>query len=994
MSLDSTATRRRTDSTERPPAERTAVSTILPWVIAAAAVVLYGATRDPWQSLAGAQTVNLVSGWSFQPDLTHPLYWLVTLPFRLLPAAWIPAALNLFSAACGALTLALLARSVALLPHDRTEQQRLRERSPFSFLTIRSAWLPPVVAALGCGLQLSFWEHATAISSEIFDLLLFAYVIRCVLEYRRAGADSWLLRAGFVYAAAMTGNWAMLAFAPVFIAALIWNKGLGFFEARFLGRLIFLGSLGLCFYLLLPAVASLSADVPTTFWQALKANLGHQKNHLVTFVFNKGLLLGGERPLWVLALPSLLPVLLLSIRWPSYFGDRSRAGSALATWTFNFLYAIFFCFCAWVLLDPQFSPRNYLPDLSAYMTYLPSYYLTALSLGYFCGYFLLVFGGAKPVQRFPRPEPAYVPLLNASVTVAVFGISLFLPVMLIYANAGRIGRTGPVFHRYAQEKTQGVPSGAVVLADNPVDVLLVNQLWTAQGVRKNFLVLDTQSLTRPAYHKFLARRQPGMWQPELAGAPAELSGTELTAVMLKAAAARPIYYLHPSFGYYFESFYGTPDGLRLKLEPCGTNTFLQPPLTAGQISANQAFWAETQAQLDAIVAAAQPYKWVRAPAVLARLAAELGLVRTSSRELQALALSYSRALDFWGVQLQRNGKLPEAQYCFETALKLTPESFSADLNLACNRNLQAGRPPEVSLGSGTPLLEKAQRRGNIQTVLNLDGPVDEPLACSDAGQVFYQGRNFRQAAQEFRRVADLLPNDLSSRILLAQTMVMHGRGNDALKIMEQIHSRETEFGVNQTNAPQVLETELAAHLANQDEPGADKAVETALSRYRGADSLLAIASHVYLSTGHSSNALAMLDRELKLRPDDTGALVNLGVAWIRLTNYDKALPPLTRVVQMGTNHSADMYYRALFNRALAYSRSDKLDSAQRDLQEMQQAFPGAPAVTLSLAEIGYRRKDTNLAIRNYELFLQTAATNTAEGVTAIARLKELKHGKR
>ena len=74
------------------------------------------------------------------------------------------------------MTLALLARSVALLPHDRTQPQRQLEHDEFSLLSIRAAWVPPLLAVFACGLQLTFWENATVASSEIFDLLVFAYV--------------------------------------------------------------------------------------------------------------------------------------------------------------------------------------------------------------------------------------------------------------------------------------------------------------------------------------------------------------------------------------------------------------------------------------------------------------------------------------------------------------------------------------------------------------------------------------------------------------------------------------------------------------------------------------------------------------------------------------------------------------------------------------------------------------------------------------------------
>src|SRR5439155_25798238 len=106
-----------------------------------------------------------------------------------------PLALNLFSMVCAVLTLALLARSVTLLPHDRTHPQRLREKSEFSLLTVRAAWLPPLLAVIVCGLQLTFWEHATSASGEMLDLLMFAYVIRSLLEFRIDERESWLTRA-------------------------------------------------------------------------------------------------------------------------------------------------------------------------------------------------------------------------------------------------------------------------------------------------------------------------------------------------------------------------------------------------------------------------------------------------------------------------------------------------------------------------------------------------------------------------------------------------------------------------------------------------------------------------------------------------------------------------------------------------------------------------------------------------------------------------------
>jgi len=47
-------------------------------------------------------------------------------------------------------------------PTTEPTKQREKELDDFSILSIRSAWLPLVLAVIVCGLQLTFWENATA----------------------------------------------------------------------------------------------------------------------------------------------------------------------------------------------------------------------------------------------------------------------------------------------------------------------------------------------------------------------------------------------------------------------------------------------------------------------------------------------------------------------------------------------------------------------------------------------------------------------------------------------------------------------------------------------------------------------------------------------------------------------------------------------------------------------------------------------------------------
>src|SRR5262249_21943460 len=133
----------------------------------------------------------------------------------------------------------------ALLPHDRTREQRALERSDHSMLSIRAAWLPPLLAALVCGFQLTFWENAVVATGESFDLLIFAWLVHTLLIYRLDRKESRLTWFALVYGLAVANNYAMIALFPAFLAALFWIKGITFFNRRFILRVLWCGLAGM-----------------------------------------------------------------------------------------------------------------------------------------------------------------------------------------------------------------------------------------------------------------------------------------------------------------------------------------------------------------------------------------------------------------------------------------------------------------------------------------------------------------------------------------------------------------------------------------------------------------------------------------------------------------------------------------------------------------------------------------------------------------------------
>jgi tetratricopeptide (TPR) repeat protein len=246
-----------------------------------------------------------------------------------------------------------------------------------------------------------------------------------------------------------------------------------------------------------------------------------------------------------------------------------------------------------------------------------------------------------------------------------------------------------------------------------------------------------------------------------------------------------------------------------------------------------------------------------------------------------------------------------------------------------------------------------------------------------------------QAAMQFDRVITLAPRNLAARIWLAQLYVVSRLPAQALQIINEIRSHPALLPVTRTNRTEMLFVEASAHLANGDLKSAESVVQAALEKYPNDPELLDTASQVFMNYKCYSNALATINQQLKVSTNNLVALVNKGYACIQIGAFEQAIPPLTRALDLDTNN-----YRARFDLAIANLKCDQLDAAQHHYEVLQKTFTNAHQIFYGLAETAWRKKDTNAAIRNYQLYLANAATNTPEANIVFARLKELKPGSR
>ena len=277
--------------------------------------------------------------------------------------------------------------------------------------------------------------------------------------------------------------------------------------------MVLCGLLGMTFFLLLPLLAVISGKVPVTFWETLKTSLVPQYDVLKLYFF---CCLHPSQYFEFLALllAYLIPVFVMAIRWKASFGDHSQIGLALTSFLFHLACATFFVLCVWMAFDPPFSPRH----IGLGDAVLTLYYLGALSIGYFSGYFLLIFG-KDPSSRLPLPKPPAAQFLNPLVVVGVWVFAAAAVTGLIYRNTPQIrAANDDTFQKYASFVEENLPrSGGILLSDDPSRLFLVEAALARDGRAKDFLPLDTHSLNWPAYLRFLHNKFPQKW-PELVSA--------------------------------------------------------------------------------------------------------------------------------------------------------------------------------------------------------------------------------------------------------------------------------------------------------------------------------------------------------------------------------------------------------------------------------------------------------------------------------------------
>jgi len=898
-----------------------------PWLVIAGALLLYLLTLNHWVSLKALPLMAQVVGWdwhpyplAWRPETMAPLFLVTTAPLRFLPLAWQPAALNVFTALCAALTLGLLARSVRLMPQDRTRDARFRELGAHALLSIRATFLPALFAVLVLATQLTFWENAVVATGEMLNLLVFAFIINCLLEFRISQDDRWLTVSALVYGLGESNNWALLGFFPFYLLALVWIRGLGFFNLRFLARMVFWGAAGSLLYLLIPMLGAAGGDhgnYASRFGDLFGRELGAQSYGLKLVPGWMALLAG---------VPSLLPLLFAGIKWPSFEGEISAAGNILTRFMFMILHVACLALVLVTFFDFKYSPSVRMREQP--VSFLTFYYIGALCVGYFSAYMLLVFAAMRlPVWERRHPLTT---LFNRSMVIAVWVISFAAPAVLVWQNFPHI-RAGNsrVLQQFADQTVDALPSKTtIVLSDDPTRLYLLEAAYERLGRPNDHILIETESFPHRDYIFHLVARYPefkSVMTTNLARLRDVLSSGNLMVFMQHVTQKYPVYYLHPSFGYYFEALYLKPRGLVYELKPYTTNLTRPPLPTETEVQANQAFWAKLE----------------NGPLQ------DLPALASVDSDAMAVSVDYGVALDYWGTELQKAGHLKEAHGQFVEAIRLNTNNFVADINRRYNERLQKGdhRPIE----NAVEILDNSMRYYGLEPILRSSGPPDEPDLDLELGGIMAGRGDLGQASLLFQRRLQFLPDDPEAELAMAKTYV---DSRQPEKAMELIHKLR---GSSKVNSWKLARCEAMADIASTNYAAAEKVLRAAIKADPNDENRVATLVEYYHFRGfeyeHAGkedeakqsfrNALTNIDLQLKLQSapnhdafDVPDTLLKKAELQILLKSYPEAISTLGQVLQIQPKN-----FTALLNRALSEIQLKQFQAAKDDFKSMGKLLP-------------------------------------------------------
>ena len=398
----------------------------------------------------------------------------------------------------------------------------------------------------------------------------------------------------------------------------------------------------------------------------------------------------------------------------------------------------------------------------------------------------------------------------------------------------------------------------------------------------------------------------------------------------------------------------------------------------------------TAAQWNAL--SAGPIKEVKAAA--ARLPTDP--LQRANYGSAIVAGHYSRAMNWWGVELQRAGSADEAGRFFTEAIALNPDNVAAMVNREANALRRAGKKSQAELT--TEQKEKLQLYRGMEGLLNGCGPVAQPEFDMEFAQIFLQRELYRQAAQMVQRAIFFAPDNLLYQMALAGAELQGQRTDRALAQINRI--RPLARAAEPAMRIELDRIDAFAHYAQTNFAEAERILRGTVRNFPGEDASYNVLSQLYVTRAielrgggndgaanvQLTNAIKVIDSQIAVQPQNPSAHFNRGNLLMFVYDHDRAIQEFTKVLELQKDNSA-----ALLNRAICNLQSKKIPEAKSDYTELLTRHTTTSfQVYYGLGEIAYQQKDWKAAREHYQQYLRYAPPAAAEAQTIRKRLDEVK----
>jgi tetratricopeptide (TPR) repeat protein len=940
--------------------------TRLPWILGLIFLGLYLLTLNHWVSVETLGVLAQVVGWDFWGlRMTDPIFRLLTFPFQFVPQSAAILGISALNVVLASFTIVWLSRAVMLLPQDRSTDQRVRNADPDGLYVGKLAFLPPTIAALSLGLLFHFWQGATAATGGILNIFFLAYIIRNTLEHRLDGEYGWIYRASALYSVALVNNPLMVLLLPFWVGSLIWINGKDLFKYRdLIVRSFFCFLPGLLFFLYIPLTEYIAGRSDMSFFQLLKYFLG---------IYVQGIKVLPPYILFIYSTFSILPLVLLSIRWDQTRSDNSGLNTTITRLGIRAMNIFFFLYTMAIAFDLPLCPRYLSPGVNG----LEFHFIAALVLGYTTGYLLVVFhspvNGSRQ-KRFPVSRMMLMvrPLVYG--LVPVFGLAMAGG--LVYRNYPELKQNrGETLYQLGcnlvediKEAEKAEPGKPItLLSDDPICLYLVQATLARQGDQSSYIFVNTRFLSYPWYHRRMTKYFPDRW-PDIVSKAKDLTYLD-TGNMVNwlhyYAGKEKVYYLHPSFGHFFEACRPTPEGLLTRMSPYKDADMSLWTLSAEKKEEAREYWTSQQARLDAI------------PAVSASQKEIVGSIAYT-------AAYYARALNNYAVEFDKAGDRAQALKYFAEALRLYPRNLSALVNQTYYQRGSLSYNPEEQR-KVDELFNNYESSWN--KVELLCGKPDAPEQLVKLGENYMYNQQWRQAYQCFLRVEQFEPNNSENMGALAYVDSMIGESQRALDRIRKTKARYKELNIPQSEWI-VLETQEAACLISTgQEKEALKLMLDARKNNPQDTSIANMLIRAYIANNNFSEALFMIDRQLASAPDNAENIRRKVFCLLGLQRPADALPLLDDLLRKNPSSNSLKVLRVT-----TLIQMNLLQQAKDEYLAMLEENQDNLVAILGLAEVSEQMQLKDEAINWFSRALTNAYILDEEVEMVKKRIEALKTG--